>query len=421
MAAPAGKESLPPSINSEKKPASPSVALVGASFRTADIGTRERIVGRLARLHGSDSLGRDGTVLESATLVTCNRIELYLVDGGSDETASIALAKLGGEDAAPDSFYVKKGADAIRHLFRVAAGLDSVVLGEEQILAQVKEAGRTARTAGQAKSVLSALFDAAYSSGKRIRESYKVPLAHRSVSAFALAHALKELGRRPSTILLIGSGETAKVAALTLKGSTVYLLSAREGVEERFPNAKRVSRKRLNEVTEKCDLVIAATRRHGFVLTRQDLPKARRMVILDLGFPRNIDPSIKDTHIRLYDLDAIAGWADSGRRRPNGPAEGLAEEEARRFDAWLTASRLTPTLANIFRWGEKIREEETFAALRKLPNLSGHERAVIESLSRRITGKLLSPHAAFVKGVGTRSDQSERLLLLDAIFGGQGG
>ena len=265
--------------------------------------------------------------------------------------------------------------------------------------------------------MLSSLFDAACSSGNRVRGSYRVPAANRSVSAFALGHALKALGKRPSGVLLIGSGETAKLAALKLSRSNVYLLSSRRGAETRFPGSVRVTRKELRETAGRCDLVIAATRRPGYSLTRSDLPRDRRLVILDLGFPRNVDPSVRRSKfVTLYDLDSVSGWALSQRGQVDARAGMLVREEARRFDAWLTASRLTPTLANIYRWGDRVRREETAAALRKLPGLSSHEKEIVESLSRRLTGKLLSPHANFVKDVGRRGDQSERLVLLESIF-----
>ncbi|MDV3277866.1 MAG: glutamyl-tRNA reductase [Nitrososphaerales archaeon] len=417
MDSPTGEGVHPAAVDANGRPAAPSVVLVGTSFRTAEIGTRERIARRLSEVPEPGLQVGRGKIFECSILETCNRLEVYLACSSPNEVAKSVMTRLDGDGTSSESFYVKTGADAIRHIFRVASGLDSPVLGEEQILQQVREAGKTARTSGQAKSILSSLFDAAYSSGKRIRESYKVSPANRSVSAFALRRALKELGRRPAKVLLIGSGETAKLAALRLKGSAVYLLSGRRDVEARFPNAERISRRRLREVSEKCDLIIAATRHHGYVLTKRDLPEKRRMVVLDLGFPRNVDPSLRDSKfIRLYDLDAVAAWALSLGRRENASAERLVEEETRRFDVWLTASRLTPTLGNIYKWAERIREEETLAALRRLPGLSSHDKTIIEAMSKRLTGKLLSPHATFVKEVGNGEDQSERLLLLESIF-----
>lgn len=402
-------------VRRDKTPA-PSVVLVGTSFRTARIGVRELIAARATKIPEPGDRAGSGRVLESATLETCNRLEVYLACSGPDEVARFAMARLDGGMAPPGSFYVKTGTDAIGHLFRVASGLDSPVLGEEQILEQVRDAGKTARVKGQAKSILSSLFDAAYGSGKRIRGSYHVPPSNRSVGVFALKHALDALGRRPSGVLLIGSGETAKLAALKLKGSTVHLLSSRRGVETRFPNAVRITRKRLRETAAKCDLIIAATRRRGYVLTKKDLPRTKKTLILDLGFPRNVDPGVSASgNAELYDLDAIADWALAGPHESEA-AERLVEAEAQRFDSWLTASRLTPTLANIYKWAERIREEETLAALRKLSGLPEHDKVVIESLSRRLTGKLLSPHASFIKGVRSEEDQEQRLLLLESIF-----
>lgn len=395
----------------------PSIVLVGTSFRTADIGSRERIAKRLSEIPGTGSPFGEGGVLESSVLETCNRLEVYMACSNPKEVAASVIRRLDGAGTSSKSFYVKSGVDAIKHVFRVASGLDSPVLGEEQILQQVREAGRTARVSGQAKSILSSLFDAAYSSGQRIRGSYEVSSANRSVSAFALKRALKELGRQPASVLLIGSGETAKLAALRLRGSAVFLLSSRQDVKAHFPNATRISRRELRSVSARCDLIIAATRHHGYILTRRELPDKRRTVVLDLGFPRNVDPSIKNSEfIRLYDLDDIAAWAGSVGRYYPVLAEKLAEEEAKRFNAWLTASRLTPTLANIFRWAERIREAETRTALRKLPQLSAHEKTVIEAMGKRLTGKLMSPHAAFVKEIRSEVDQAERLLLLDSIF-----
>lgn len=403
--------------NANAKPTVPSVVLVGTSYRTAGIDTREGIAKRLSEIPELEVVAESGRVLESTILETCNRLELYFVCGDPDEVARSVTARLSGGSASSESFFVKTGIDAIRHIFRVASGLDSPVLGEEQILEQVREAGRTARTARQAKSILSSLFDAACSSGKRIRESYKVSSANTSVSAFALRHALKELGIRPTRVLLIGSGETAKLAALRLRGSAVYLLSARRGVEARFPRAVRISHKNLRDVARRCDMIIAATKHHGYVLTRRDLPKTRKLVILDLGFPRNVDPSIKESKfVRLYNLDDVARWALLSRLHENSPAEKLVWKEARRFDAWLIASRLSPTLANIYKWAERIREEETLAALRRLPTLSAHDKTIVEALGKRLTGKLLSPHATFVKEVDNKEEQSKRLLLLESVF-----
>jgi glutamyl-tRNA reductase len=407
---------LAPSASNRPQSAQ-SVLLVGTSLRTAGVATRDRIAKRLDGISGLGFQVAGGKIFENSVFLTCNRIEVYFACRWPDEVARSVMAELDGDGTSSQNFYVKTGFDAIRHIFRVASGLDSPVLGEEQILQQVKKAGRTARMSGQAKSILSSLFEAAYNSGKRIRGSYAVIPSNRSVSAFALRHAIWKLGHQPTKVLLIGSGEIARIATLALEKSHVYILSSRPDIRTRFPNAVRISRRSLRKVSKKCELIIAATKHDGYVLSKGDLPEKRKTVVLDLGFPRNVDPSLQDTKfIQLYDLDAVAAWALSLRHHRKALAERLLKKETRSFEAWLIASRLTPTLANIYKWAEMIREEETVAALRKLSSISSHDRTIIQAMSRRLTGKLLSPHATFVKEIGNRKDQKERLLLLESIF-----
>jgi len=394
--------------------------LVGASFRTAPLAVRERIAARLDRDDNLGALKRAGA-LESSVIKTCNRLELYLTTRYPEITAESVIAMLSDGKGSSEDFYVKLGVDAIAHIFRVASGLDSLVVGEEQILQQVRDSGRRARVSGTARSVISPLFDTAYNVGRRVRSLPGAPSKSASVSAFALKYALRALGRQPRKVLLIGTGETAKLAALELKSSTVYLLSRRRGIHSRFPGTTIITQSMLRRAGAECGLIIAATRHRGYVLKRGDLPDARKKVVLDLGFPRNVDPALKSSRlIHLFDLDDLAAHA----RLPNGAtrssAERLAKAEAERFYRWLTATRLNPMLANIYRWAESIREDETGLALRRLPRLSGKDRRVLEAMSRRLVSKLMAPHAAFVKRQ-EEVGQTERLRLLESIFGREAG
>ena len=395
----------------EPQPA-PSIVLVGTSFRSAPIAFRERA----AKEHfGKDGLaaGTPGA-LESSVIETCNRVEMYLAASDPASAAESLLSRLGS-----DGYYVKIGVDAIAHIFRVASGLDSVVVGEDQILKQVRDAGRRARICGTAKSTLSPLFDAACSVGGHVRETYRAP-SSRSLSSFALGYALGELGHRPKSVLLIGTGETAKLAALELDGAKIYLLSRRRDAGSRFASATRIRPKDLKRVAAECELIVSATRHPRYVLRRKDVPDDRKRIILDLAFPRNVDPSLKSSRlVRLYDLDDLARAVGPTRTGPELEAsEALIEAEAERFNRWLVATRLTPTLAGIYRWAEAIREDEVVLALRKLTDLSDKEKRVVEVMSRRLVSKLMAPHATFAKQKGSALEQPERLRLLNSIFGG---
>jgi glutamyl-tRNA reductase len=393
-----------------------SIILVGTSFKTAPMDFREFFAKRLL----SDGvlknpLPGDG-LLESSVIETCNRVEIYIVSNEPDKSVKEVLSRLGGVSA--DRYYVKTGLDAVRHIFKVSSGLDSLVVGEEQILRQVRNAGINARVNGNAKSILSSLFDVAYNVGKRARTSYGTSQANKSVSSFALSYALKQLGRQPKKVLLVGTGETAKLASLQLRRARIFLFSRRKDTSSRFPKAVRVAHSKLKSVASECDLVIAATKHEGYILKRGDVPTSWNGVLLDLAFPRNIDPSIRSSgSVRLYDLDDIANHAKSLPKTDAVTAiEKLVDYEGERFHRELTASRLTPLLAGIYSWAENIREGEAKLALRRLSQPSERDRRVVEAMSRRLVSKLMAPHAAFVKQQGKGLSQAERLRLLEKVF-----
>jgi glutamyl-tRNA reductase len=346
-------------------------------------------------------------------------MELYIATDDAQRVAESILSKMPRAEGGRDGLYVKKNLEAIAHLFRVASGLDSLVVGEEQILQQIKAAGAKARVSGNARSILSSLFDAAFNVGRRVRASYDVTLSNKSVSAFALQFALKKLGRRPRKILLIGTGETARLAATQLKGAKIYLASRRKDALRLFPNATVVSYRQLRRLAWDGDMVISATKHSGYVIKKGDIVDKGKVVFLDLAFPRNIDPAFKTSRFsELYDLDDLAIHARSMHQdMAFAASEKLIREEAERFTHGLVASRLSPTLANIYRWAEDIRSSETQVALRKLSNLSERERSVVEAMSRSLVSKLIAPHASFVKQPSGEITQVEKLRLLEGVFG----
>jgi glutamyl-tRNA reductase len=394
-----------------------SILLIGTSFKTSSIAFRERVIRTLQRDGAARARGNPH-LLEGCLLVTCNRIEFYVATDDPNEMEARVFSDLFGSGSARNSFYFKHDKDAVSHLFKVASGLDSLVVGEAQILQQIRDAGAKAEASGEAGPVISSLFVSAFNVGRRVRDSLNIAPHDASVSSFALAFAIKKIGRTPQSVLLIGTGKVAKLAATQLKGSKIYLISRQKNAQDRFPDAKLVAQKELKRVARDVDLVISATRRSGYVLRKGDLPDSRPLVMLDLAFPRNIDPAFKTSRsIQLYDLDDLAAHA----RAPNEGAaltagEQLVQDEAEGFIRRLVAKRLSPTLASIYRWAEEVRTTEMDDAVKKLPNLSEDDRRVLEAMSKSLVGKLLAPHANFVKGADCESDQAEKLRLLENVF-----
>lgn len=400
-----------------------SIILIGTSFKTSSIEFREELSralsGQSAQRHPPEG------AKESTTLQTCNRIELYVVSGQPERTEAEFFSHLPARlRERRDCFYVLRGMDVITHLFELASGLDSMVVGEDQILSQLKETATKARLEGHFRAVLSMLFDVATSVGSRVRSILDIPAENRSVSAFALKFALEKLGRKPNGVLLIGTGKVMKLAASGLSGCEIFVATRRKEVSPHFSLAKTVSYHEIGKVARRCDLIISATKQERYVIKQSEFADDMRRVLLDLAFPRNMDPRLKNSrNIELYDLDDLA--ANKGAPSIHDAAftkqaRRMIEGEAARFARWLTASRLSPTIASLYRWAEDLRNSEIDFALRRLAGLSPRERRVVEAMSRRLVSKILAPAATFAKKSSEKLSQRERLRILSEIFANGG-
>ena len=390
---------------------STSLLLAGASFKSSSLGFRESLAQRLSR-DPSTLLALPG-VKELAQLVTCNRIEVFLA---SESPAATEQAVLVWMSAVPgyarSAVYLHRDFEAVLHLFSVAAGLDSMVVGEDQILSQVREAGIAARTSSTSRGSLSALFDASVNVGKRSRRLLQEPTE--SVSSVSIRHALALLPSPPKNVLLIGTGKTSRLAASLVKGAKLFVATRRKTLP--FPGAKVVSHRDLKRVASRCELIVSATRHQGYVLRRGDITDKRR-VIVDLAFPRNIDPGLKSESTVLLNLEDLAKVVP---KKPLGVDARAAEEwvaaEAESFSRWLLASRQSDVLSQVYRWAETTREEEAKAALRRLPRLTVKERKVVETMSRRLVSKLLAPPTSFAKASTPEFPQQQRLDIMRLVF-----
>lgn len=395
-----------------------SIILIGTSFRNSPIGFRENLLAFTRRTTLSPTSLH---FLESVHLQTCNRIEFYFVTKEPEITKKRFFSSLPAQIAAdPRRFYVLSGADTIQHLFELASGLDSMVVGEDQILFQIRDVSKSARRTGTSRAVLSTLFDAAMGVGRRVRTSGAVPPDGRSVSSLALKMARRALGRPPRRVLLIGTGKVAKLAASQLRGCEVLVATRSKQVPPSLRSARLVSHKDVGAVARQCDLIISATTSGSYIIKAAQLPDDAERVILDLGFPRNVDPGLRNSKCnKLLDLDDLAARVHQEEDATffTGPAKLMIDDEVATFRRWLIASRLSSSLPSLYRWAETVRHSETQRAMRRLPGLSAQEKRIVETMASRLVSKLLAPAARFSKASTERLSQSERLEILDAIFG----
>jgi glutamyl-tRNA reductase len=403
--------------------------LVGVNHRTAGIDEREALAfTRDERLAALAALAAE--CAEAIVVTTCNRTEFYVVHrdvAEADRAVRDAVRGLRGHDLlAPGPHrYAESDADAARHLFRVAAGLDSMVLGDLQILGQVKEAVALAREAGTAGPLLDRLFDRALRAGKRARAETSV-----SGGVVSVASASVELLRAELTtladrrVLVVGAGETARLVVRHLaqtKSSSVIV--ANRTLESGRTLAAAVGGRAvpLEEVAgalAEADGVICATRAPGFVLTAARLAGAmaerggRPLVLVDLAVPRDVEPAAAAiAGVTLHAIDAIQRVVDGtlSRRMAEVPrVEALVDDELAQFESWRRSRAVTPLLRELRDHFEQVRIEEMSRLLR---HASADERARAERLTQALVNRLLHAPTVTLKDADPASSAGQSRLL----------
>jgi glutamyl-tRNA reductase len=374
------------------------LTLAGVSHHRAPVELRERVALDLdacralaERLEG-----------EAVVLSTCNRTELYLVrDEHADDAAVDTLTQLAGEraDDLSAALYRLRDEAAALHLFRVAAGLDSLVPGEGEILGQV----RTAFEAGTAGPFLDRLFRQALHTGRRVRTETAIGESPASVPSAAAALAQQVFGDLTGRrVLLLGAGKMSESAARNLRsrGAEIGVVANRsldrgEELAEKL-DARGIALEAVAAELEHADVVVSATSASGLVLSRESVAaalrsrKGRPLLLIDLAVPRDLDPTINELDgCFLYDVDdleAVVTETLSGRRGEAARAEQLVAGEADRFREWQASLDIVPTIASLRALAEEIRDRELSKAGGRL---SERERKHIESVTSQIVAKLL--------------------------------
>jgi glutamyl-tRNA reductase len=392
------------------------LVLVGTSHKLAPVEIRERVALDAEGAAGlARELSEDGR--ESVVLSTCNRTELYVV-GAEEQEVVGELERLAGGPLAPYLYRLTDDAAAL-HLFRVAAGLDSMVPGEGEILGQV----RAAYDAGASGPVLNKLFRGALHAGRKVRVETAIGESPSSVSAAAAALAQQVFGELDGRrVLIVGAGKVGELAARNLisRGAEVAFVANRSA-DRAAELARRLGSEplpleRVGDELGSADVVVSSTSAPGFVLTRSLVHEGiagRRgapLFLIDLAVPRDVEPSVAELDgCFLYDIDdleAVVEESLAGRHREAERAETIVAAEAERFREWQASLDVVPAIASLREHAEAIRAAELAKAEGRLGGLSDSERRTVESLTRQIVNKLLhgptvrAKEAAALEGVG---------------------
>ncbi|NPV26353.1 MAG: glutamyl-tRNA reductase [Firmicutes bacterium] len=388
------------------------IVVVGLNHKTAPVEVRERLAisaaalsERLAEVKQLPSV--EGVVI----LSTCNRTEIYAAV--TDIERSLAgirevMARVAGVDMTELKQYLYSPTchDAIAHLFRVAAGLDSMIIGETQILGQVREAYQLACEYGASNGVLNTLFQQAITVGKRVRTETAIDRHAVSISYAAVELAKQIFGRLDGcTTLIIGAGEMSELTArhLVANGVVSVLVSNRsyERAVELATQFGGVAVKfdQLSRYLERADIVISCTAACHYVVHPAAVEQAmqaregRKIFMIDIAVPRDIDPAVANIPgVYLYDIDDLQHVVDSNlmeRQKEAVKAEKIIQQEIIEFNNWLNSLFVVPTIRALKEKGERIKQTELQRAFNRLGTVSPREEKIIQSLANSIVNQLL--------------------------------
>ncbi len=415
------------------------IILLGLSHKTAPVEIRERVASISANDRTPlDWLPQLKKIDELFFLSTCNRVEFLFttdeVQEGIDEISSKISLEIGQPlSSIQGHIYIYYNLEAVKHVFRVAASLDSMVVGEPQILGQIKDAYRESVDHRTSSVILNRLLHKSFSVAKRIRTETRIGSYAVSISYAAVELAKKIFGSLENkSVLLIGAGEMAELAAehLIHNGvSRIYV--ANRTLERAMELAARfrgttVPFDQIPENLEVVDIIISSTGASDFILhydevkSRMRARRNRPLFFIDIAVPRDIEPEVGEIdNVYLYDIDSLQGLVElnlNERRKEAERAEHIIEEEALKFDNWLKTLEVVPTIVALKEKAEKIRQREIRKTMLQLANNSQNLEESLEVLTRSIINKLLHDPILFLKRKSVRESKNLYVDLVQSLF-----
>jgi len=415
---------------------------IGMNHETAPVELRECLAKDPAHADRALAMMRElACVKEGMFLSTCNRVEALFTTEQTDEAKGSVIAvlsKLGGmpSESLCSNLFTYEDRDAVRHIFRVASSLDSMVIGEPQILGQIKEAYTRATKENTTGVILNRLLHRAFHTAKRVRTETGISDAAVSVSYAAVELAKKIFyDFKGKKVLLIGAGEMAELAARHLLSQGVTAITVANRTFQKAVEVAQVfkgvpvSFEEIEAQLLEADIVISSTAAPGYVITHDQVKgsmKKRRnrpLFFIDIAVPRDVEPEVNDLeNVYAYDIDDLKGiiQVNRGQREEEAiKAERIVEEEVIKFEQWLKTLEVVPTIVSLKEKAETIRQAELKKSLSSLGELSPSQMKSLEALTLSITEKILNDPILFLKKKADRPlgksylDTARRLFRLD--------
>jgi len=415
------------------------VMVVGLNYRKAPIEIREKFTFSDERIdHALDKLKRTKSVLEAVVLGTCNRTEVYAVVDQL-HTGEHFIKKFFSEwfdiekEKVTPYLYVKKDVEASDHLFHVISGLDSMVLGETQILGQVKDAFLHAQKQGATGTIFNTLFRQAITFAKKVHSDTTLGQNPVSVSYAAVELTKKFFSRlSDKKVLIIGAGEMSELTAIHLHAQGIKQVMV---VNRTYEKAQELARpfhgeaypmEQLYQALLEADIVISSTGSDDYVINRSDIEKVmlqrkhKSLFLIDIAVPRDIDSSINDlSNIYLYDMDDLENIVDANIKERKRIALEITEwidDEVYRFYQWVNTLGVIPLIKALQAKSINIQQETMKSIENKLPNLSERELKIIRKHTKSIVNQMLKDPIMRVKEMATEPDAEEMMEYFKKIF-----
>ena len=413
---------------------------IGVSHKTAPLALRERLAlpeGRAAGVLGE--LVADPSIREAVAISTCNRAELHVLAADPVEAESLVLAALARQAGTPPTelfghIYSLRGLDAVRHLFEVTAGLDSMIVGEAEVQGQVKRAYELALVQGVTGPVTNRLFREALAAGKRVRTETAVGRSRVSVASVAVELARATLGDLAARrVLVIGAGGNGELTAQALGAAgveTVFVANRHYdraiGLAQRFGGVAV----RLDDVPAELvetDIVVSSTGSPHQILGRDELDvvmdqrDGRPLLLIDIAVPRDIEPTVRELPgVTLYDMDDLQREVArnmSGRQAEAMRGRLLIDDEVERFGAWLGSLDVVPTISALRERGEDIVQQVLAENAARWESLSDTDRERVETMARAVVRRLLHEPTLRMKRGGDEGRSYLHVQVLRELFG----
>jgi len=414
-----------------------AVVLLGVNHKTTPLAVREKLA-------LTDGYEEPLTLLRSLEglseyylLSTCNRVEiLFTCQEPAQmrrEVLDLLFAGNVTREEVADCIYTYENKEAVEHLFLVASSLDSMIVGEAQILGQLKEAFRHASEQKTSGLILNKLLHKSFSVAKRVRTETRI-----GASAVSISYAAVELGRKifgelkGKRVMLVGAGEMAELAAEHLVGQGIQdVVVANRTLERAMKLAHRFNGKAvgLNELVEHLplvDIIISSTGARELILYKNDVASIMRrrrnqpLFFIDIAVPRDLDPEINELdNVYLYDIDDLHNVVEMNREQRDREAikaRRIVEEETLKFSRWLDSMEVTPTIIELRQTAEAICRAELEKTLPRLNGISSKERKFIERMAASIAGKMLHHPMQYLKSDHPCVEREQRISLVRSVF-----